>query len=252
MEKKELVSIITPCYNSEKFIAQTIESVLSQTYSNWEMLIVDDCSRDGSAEIIKGFCKRDSRIKYYRTEYSSGTPTLPRNIAIKEAKGRFISFLDSDDVWLPTKLEEELPLFYKTEVAIVYSNYEKIAADGKRNQRIIVAPSEVTYHKLLKENVIGCLTAVYDVQKIGKVFFQKVGHEDFVMWLSILRKGFIAQNTNTVTALYRVNEVSVSSNKLRAFRWTWNIYRKIENLSFFYSSFCFLNYAIRTTLKYLK
>lgn len=247
-----IVSIITPCYNSKRFIPETIQSVIAQTYPHWEMLIIDDCSTDGSDSIIQQYCKQDSRIKYFKTEKPSGSPAAPRNIGIKNAKGQFIAFLDSDDLWLPNKLEEQLPLFKNPQTAIVFSNYEKMTSEGKRNNRIVTAPSTTSYHQLLKENVIGCLTAIYDSQKTGKIYFSSVGHEDFVMWLSILKQGFIAQNTNTITALYRLNEHSVSSNKIKAFQWTWNIYRKCEQLSFFKSCFYFLHYAIRTTLKYLK
>ena len=247
-----LVSIITPCYNSGQFIGETIESVLSQSYQNWEMIIVDDCSTDISSQIIRKYAACDSRIKYLKTEVPSGSPTLPRNIGIKNAAGRFIAFLDSDDIWLPTKLSEQIKLFDDESVAIVYANYEKVNEKGDRNNRIIIAPFCVSYRNLLKGNVIGCLTAIFDVQKVGKIFFQKVGHEDFVMWLSILKKGFVARNTNTVLALYRVQNTSLSSNKLTALSWTWNIYRNIENLPWYSSCFYFLHYAFRSGLKYLK
>ena len=249
---KDYVSIITPCYNSIKFIDITIRSVLQQTYPFWEMIIIDDCSCDGSDVVIKEYCKKDSRIRYLKTDVPSGSPTLPRNLGIANAKGRYIAFLDSDDLWLPTKLEEQVRLFKDEKIAIVYSNYEKINEKGLRNNRQIIASVSISYKEILKENVIGCLTAVYDPKKVGKVYFEKVGHEDFVMWLSILKKGFIAKNTNTTTALYRLSNKSLSSNKLKAFSWTWNIYRKVEHLSFLKSCYYFGHYAIRTSLKYLK
>ena len=164
-----MVSIVTPCYNASFFIEQTIQSVLSQTYSEWEMLIVDDCSTDGSNGIINKYIKQDKRIKYYKTSCSSGSPVLPRNIAIEKAQGKYIAFLDSDDIWLPTKLEEQLKLFDGEKVAVVYSNYEKINENGNRSNRIIKAPTEVNYHNLLKSNVIGNLTGIYDTEKVGKV-----------------------------------------------------------------------------------
>lgn len=252
MMDNKLVSIITPCYNSSSCISVAIESVMNQSYLHWEMLIIDDCSTDDSMEIIQSYVTRDSRIKYFKTKTPSGSPVLPRNIGIQNAQGRYIAFLDSDDVWLPSKLKEQIPLFENYRVAIVYSNYEKISEEGFRNNRQIIAPVSTSYHDILQENVIGCLTAIYDTQKVGKIFFSRVGHEDFVVWLSILKKGFIAKNTNTVTALYRLSSNSLSSNKLKAFSWTWNIYRNIEHLSFFYSCYCFLHYAIRSSLKYLK
>lgn len=249
---KELVSVIIPCYNGAQYIAQCLESVRSQTYQYWEILVVDDCSVDNSFEIIQGYANQDHRIKYFKTQSPSGSPTLPRNIGIENASGRFIAFLDSDDVWLPTKLEEQIKLFEDDRVAIAYCNYEKIDEEGIRNDRKVIAPSSTSYKEILKENVIGCLAAVYDSNKVGKVYFSKVGHEDFVMWLTILKKGFIAKNTNTVAALYRIQNNSLSSNKLKALSWTWNIYRNVEHLPFISSCYYFLHYAVRTGLKYLK
>lgn len=230
-----LVSIITPCYNSSAFISQTIASVISQTYFNWEMIIVDDCSTDDSAIIIKSYSEIDSRIKYYKTEFASGSPTLPRNIGISKAKGRFIAFLDSDDLWLPEKLETQLPLFSDDNVVIVYSYYKRISEDGKKLSRIIKSSSFHSYRTLLYGNEIGCLTAVIDTTKVGKCFFQHVGHEDYALWLSILKKGRIAKNAGTVLAYYRVRRSSVSSNKVKAISWVWHIYYREEKLSLFAS-----------------
>jgi glycosyltransferase involved in cell wall biosynthesis len=177
------------------------------------MIIVDDCSTDSSAEIINAYAGKDSRIIYLKTEKSSGSPTKPRNIAIEKASGRYIAFLDSDDVWMPTKLEEQLKLLEDEHTAIAFSNYEKMSETGKRKNRMIIAPRVVTYDVLLKGNVIGNVTGMYDTQKVGKVFCPYVHHEDYVVWLSILRQGFVAKNTNKVHALYRLRKRSVSSNK---------------------------------------
>ena len=248
----DLVSIITPSYNVEAFVARTINSVLLQTYSNWELLIVDDCSKDSSATIINDYVKKDKRIKYFKTEKASGSPVKPRNIAIEKAIGKYIAFLDSDDIWLPTKLEEQLKLFDDDKVAVVYSNYEKINEKGDRSDRIIKAPAEVDYHNLLKSNVIGNLTGIYDTEKVGKVYCQNIHHEDYILWLSILKKGFIAKSTNTVTALYRVRNNSVSSNKIKVLTWQWNILRNVEKLPFYKSVYCFMAYAIKAILKAVK
>ena len=247
-----LVSIITPCYNAVPFIAQTIESVLTQTYPYWEMLIVDDCSTDRSAEIIQTYVKRDLRIKYFRTDHPSGSPSLPRNIAMEQAQGEYIAFLDSDDIWLPNKLSDQLKVFEKSEVAIVFSNYEKVNLDGERSGREIIAPCEVDYPLLLKGNCIGCLTAMYDSALTGKIFFKEIGHEDYVCWLSILKQGYKARNTNTVTALYRVGDHSVSSNKLKAMRWQWNILRNEMDLPVYKAVYYFIHYAIRAFAKAMR
>lgn len=247
-----IVSIITPCYNASSYISFTIESVLKQTYPNWEMIIVDDCSTDNSSDIIKQFISGDTRIKYFKTDNPSGSPVLPRNIGIEKATGRYIAFLDSDDIWLPTKLEEQLKFFKDDKTAVAFSNYEKMNEAGERNQRIIIAPKETNYHNLLKGNVIGNLTGIYDTEKVGKVYCQDIRHEDYVLWLSILKKGYLAKNTNTVTALYRVRENSVSSNKLKILSWQWNILRNVEKISLPKAIYYYINYAIRAFLKAIK
>lgn len=245
-------SIILPCYNAENYIAQALESVLAQTYTDWELLIVDDCSTDNSVAIIKHYSKQDSRIRYFKTEKPSGSPTLPRNIGIENAGGRYIAFLDSDDAWLSDKLEKQLAMFEKYEdMAICFSNYEKMKENGERNNRIISAPKSVTYKQLLLSNVIGCLTAVYDTMKVGKMYFSSHSHEDYILWLSILKQGYMARNTETVEALYRVREHSVSSNKLKTLSWQWDIYRNVEHISFIDSIFYFVNYAYRAFKKAL-
>lgn len=246
---QELVSVIMPVHNAEKYLDESIGSVLRQTYSHWELLIVDDCSTDRSSAIISEYAAQDSRIRYYKTSSPSGSPCLPRNRGIKAAKGRFIAFLDSDDCWLPTKLEEQLPLFEKPDVGIVYSDYEKMSENGERNQRVVKAPMRVDYRQLLLGNVIGCLTAVYDTAKVGKVYFENHSHEDYILWLSILKKGYIAQNSGKVSACYRVREHSVSSNKLKALSWQWTIYRNVERIGLLKAVYCFTHYAYKAFRK---
>lgn len=246
------VSVIMPVYNAGKFLSDSIDSVLNQTLTNWELLIIDDCSTDNSADIINNYVNNDSRIQYLKTDKPSGSPTLPRNIGIEKASGRFIAFLDSDDIWLPDKLNNQVKLFDNNQVAIVYANYEKMSEEGLRNNRIIKAPKCVGYEQLLLGNVIGCLTCIYDVQKVGKVYFSNHSHEDYIMWLSILKEGYLAQNTQTIEALYRVRERSVSSNKLKAMSWQWDIYIHVEKLSYLKAIYCFINYAFRALNKMRK
>jgi glycosyltransferase involved in cell wall biosynthesis len=246
-----LISVITPCYNSAKYIAQTIESVLSQTYQNWEMIIVDDCSTDNSHQIALGFAEKDKRIRLYQLEQNSGV-ALARNRAIMESCGKYIAFLDSDDLWLPNKLENQIKLFDNNDIKIVYSNYEKLSETGIRSNRVIKAPSSVTYLELLKSNCIGCLTAIYDVSKTGKVYFEQFHHEDYILWLTILCSGCIARNTDTTEALYRVKKRSLSANKFIVLSWQWNIYRKFLKLPLFQSIYYFFFYAINAFSKYIK
>jgi glycosyltransferase involved in cell wall biosynthesis len=247
-----LVSIITPNYNCENYIAEAIESVLAQTYTNWEMLVVDDCSTDDSVAIVSEYAQNDIRIKLFKTEQQSGSPVLPKNIGIQNARGRYIAFLDSDDVWLPEKVERQIKLFESEDAAIVFSYFEKITEDGVRNNRVIYSPELVTYKKLLKSNCIGNLTAMYDTAKTGQIFFESIGHEDYAFWLNVLRMGYIAKNTKTVEALYRVREHSVSQNKITASRWTWNIYYRYLNLPFLQCLYCFITYFVKASIKFLK
>jgi glycosyltransferase involved in cell wall biosynthesis len=247
---RELVSIITPNYNAGKYIGEAIESVFAQTYQNWELLIIDDFSTDNSIEVIGWYIKQDSRIRLFRTGANSGSPAKPRNIGILNANGRYIAFLDSDDVWLPDKLESQIKLFGGN-TAIVFSNYEKITEDGIRNKRIITAPKTISYNKLLYSNYIGCLTAVYDSAKTGKRYFEDVRHEDYILWLDILRGGYAAVNTNTVCALYRTRQNSVASKKIETLKWQWNIYRRILGLSVFKSIYYYCFYAVNAFRKYI-
>lgn len=245
-------SIIMPCHNGAKYIADSIRSVIAQIYTDWELIVIDDCSTDNSVEIVQQLAAKDSRIKLLKTEHPSGSPTLPRNIGIENAQGRFIAFLDCDDMWLPTKLENQLPLLENEKTAIAFSYYEKMDESGKRDNRIVRSPSTVTYSTLLKGNCIGNLTGVYDTIKVGKVLQKYIRHEDYVMWLQILNQGWIAQNTNSCEAVYREQKNSVSGNKLHVLCWVWNIYTNELKLSFLQSIYYFAFYMVKSILKFLK
>lgn len=247
-----LVSIVMPVHNAERYLEEAIRSVMSQTYAGWELLVINDNSSDSSMDIASKLAAEDKRIKIYDNPHSTGYPATPRNMAVDLAKGRYIAFLDSDDVWLHDKLEHQLPFFGESDnVGVVFSDYEKVDFDSKRENRIIRARKRTTYSKLLLGNVIGNVTAMYDVGRVGKVYFPLVRHEDYAMWLSILKRGFVALNTGRVVALYRVTDGSVSSHKMRLLSWQWDIYRKVEHLGLFSSMYYYLNYAIRGFLKSL-
>lgn len=246
-----LVSVIMPMHNSASFLREAIDSVLAQTYTNWELLIVDDASTDNSLVLANEFAKTDNRIKVIRNEHSIGMPSAPRNVGIKLSKGRFIAFLDSDDIWFPQKLEQQLPLFEDRRVAIAYANYEKIDEYSNRKQRLVNAPDHSTYSSLLKGNVIGNLTGVYDRSKVGTEFIRNTHHEDYAMWLAILKKGFIAKNTGTVLGGYRITKNSISSQKLKTAGWQWTVYRDVERLSVLKSAYYFVFYAFKAFSKSL-
>ena len=251
MNTQTLISIIMPMHNSAAFVGEAIESVLAQSYREWELIIVDDESTDASVSIVEAYAQKDSRIRLFRNPKPIKMPSAPRNMGLSMAKGRYIAFLDSDDMWLPEKLTQQIPLMQNPQVAIVYSNYEKMTESGKKTGRVIKAPRQADYKKLLRGNVIGNLTGIYDKEKVGIVPFLNIHHEDYAMWLSILTRGFIAQNTGTVAARYRLSSSSVSTNKYRVLSWQWNIYRNIEHISIMKSTIYFVSYAFKAFLKTL-
>lgn len=247
-----LVSIVMPMHNAEKYLDASIQSVQAQTFTDWELIIVNDDSSDQSVEIARGYEAKDSRIHLVDSQYHNGMPSAPRNTGVRVASGRFIAFLDSDDLWLPQKLEQQIPLFDIPNVFIVYSNYEKIKENGLRKNRIVYAPHAVNYKIMLRGNAIGNLTGIYDTKKVGKIKILDIRHEDYAMWLEILKKGGIGVNTNTVTALYRLSQSSISRNKFKLLTWQWNIYRRVEHLSVAQSLRFYLWYAYFGMKKFIR
>ena len=247
-----LVSVITPCYNGSAYIATCIESVIAQTFQNWEMIIVDDCSTDNSAGIIKRYEQIDSRIKYLCTPAPSGSPSMPRNIGIELSRGEYIAFLDCDDQWLPRKLEEQLRFAVDNGYEFVYSNYEKVAYDGTRAKRIIKTRESSTYHNTLKSNSIPCLTAFVSRDAIGCKRFKNIPKEDYAYWLEILKDGITAHNTGAVHGLYRELPVSRSSNKFSMIKEQWFILRTVEKVGFVPAVYCMAVYMMHGLRKYLK
>ncbi|WP_300278913.1 glycosyltransferase family 2 protein [Peptacetobacter sp.] len=242
--KENLVSIITPMYNSERYIVSTIESVLNQTYKDWEMIIVDDCSTDSSSEIAKSYSEKDERIKYIRTEKNAGVSNA-RNVALKMATGSFLAFLDSDDTWEKEKLEKQIDFMKKNEYVITFTAYELMDENSNKIHKEIMVPESVDYKTLLKGNVLGCLTVIIDRKKLGfEIKMSGERHEDYVLWLSILKKGIKAYGLNEILAAYRKSSNSLSGNKFKAAKWTWNIYRNIEKIPLPKAIYYFINYAI--------
>ncbi len=238
----ELVSIITPLYNSEEFISETIDSVLNQSYENWEMIIVDDCSSDNCVNIVKEYCEKDARIKLFENKSNSGA-AVSRNTAIEMAQGRFIAFLDSDDVWLCNKLEVQIAYMLKNELDFTFSSYNKISELG-RIIGVHKVNKDVRYHDLLKTCSIGCLTAVYDTKRIGKVFMPLIRkRQDFALWLKILKLTDKAYAIEETLANYRINAGSISNSKRKVLKYQWKVYYEIEKLGFIKSIYYFVFYA---------
>jgi glycosyltransferase involved in cell wall biosynthesis len=245
---KNLVSIITPSYNSAKFIGKTIESVLDQIYQNWEMIIVDDVSPDNSNEIIEEYCKKDTRIKLIKLEQNSGA-AVARNRAIKEARGRYIAFLDADDMWKSEKLEKQIKFMEKNNYSFTYTAYEKVVENGVVSGSVGV-PAKVSYSELLKTCVIGCLTAIYDVEKLGKVYMPtNTKREDFATWLNVLKKIDFAYGIKENLAQYRVYENQSSGKKAKMAKENWKLYREIEKLNLLKACYYFSHYAVRGVLR---
>ncbi len=249
---KPTVSIITPCYNSQHCLSETIDSVLSQTYDNWEMIIVDDCSTDESARIISQYMARDSRIRYFKTEVASGSPATPRNMGIDNATGEYIAFLDADDKWLPDKLERQLCFMEDTQCDFVYSDYEKIKSDGERGNRVVRMPQKATFWDVIETCVIPCLTVMIRRDTIGKTRFKYVSKEDFVFWLDILKKDVVAYNVGEVLALYREQPQSRSSDKMAMIKEQWHILRNIEGVKTPVAVYFMMKFLFHGFIKYLK
>lgn len=237
----QLVSIITPSYKSEKFISETIESVIAQTYQDWEMIIIDDCSPDKANDKIEEYCKKDNRIKLVKLKENIG-PANARNEGVKQANGKYIAFLDSDDIWLPQKLEKQIFLMEEEDLLLSYSSYHTIDENGSRiNTRNV--KEYIDYTDMLKSNHIGNLTGIYNCSELGKVYMENVGHEDYTLWLKIMKKVGSTRGVVEPLAEYRVFSSSISANKIKAMSWTWNIYRNVVGLNIFSSSYYFLYYV---------
>ena len=244
-----LVSIITPSYNSSKFIKDCVASVFSQTYKNWEMIIVDDCSKDNSKEIILELSAKDKRIKPIFLKKNVGAAEA-RNTAIRQSIGKYVAFLDSDDLWNPKKLEKQLSFMNENEITFSYTTYQFISENGEDLSNIISAPEKMTYHSYLKNTIIGCLTVIIDREKSGEFEMPNIrSSHDMALWLLIMKRGFSAYGLDENLAKYRVVSSSNTSNKLKAAKEVWYVYRIVEKLSVFYALICFVGYALNAIRK---
>lgn len=235
--KTPLISIVMPSYNCSQFIEETINSIVQQTYENWELIITDDCSTDNSVDLIKQFIQKDERIKLLSNEVNKGA-AMTRNNSIEAAKGDFIAFLDSDDLWLPEKLEKQLIFMQEKGVDFSFTAYQQIDEKGKLLNKIIKAPSKVNYNGVLLSCPIGNSTVMYNVKNHGKFYVPDIRkRNDDALWLKMLKVIPYAYGLNEVLMLYRIRENSLSSNKLELVKYHWYLYREIEKLSIFRSVF---------------
>ena len=251
MKNNRTVSIITPVYNCEKLLSKTIESVINQTYTDWEMLLVDDCSLDNSADIVKKYMKKDSRIKYFKLKENSGA-AIARNKALKESKGRFIAYLDADDLWKNEKLEKQVNFMLRNNYAFTCTDYEKIDESGKSLNKIIRIPKKVNYNLFLRNTIIQTVGVMVDTKLTGKKLLQMPNirrRQDAATWCQLLKNGFDCYECPGSLSYYRVVSNSLSSNKFKAIKMNWYWYRNIEKLPLLKACFCFIGYAFNAVKK---
>lgn len=251
MNEQPLVSVIMPSYNAERYIAQSIESVLAQTYSHWELLITDDCSTDRTQEIIRSYAEKDERVKLLSRSSKQGAASA-RDNSIKKAKGSFVAFLDSDDIWVNDKLERQVAFMLENDCAFSYSDYELIDAESNSLHKVIRNAGIVDYRKYLRNTIIGCGSVMINTEKTGKLVSPVDGvNDDMGLWCSVLRKGFKAYPIPEVLYQYRVRNDGLSAHRFQTVKSVWHVYRQQEKLSLWFSLWCFVGYAFNAVKKRL-
>lgn len=245
-----LVSIITPTFNSAKYIAETIQSVQNQTYSNWEMIIVDDASSDETITVIEKVQENDSRIILVRQKKNVG-PAITRNTGIQKASGKFMTFLDADDIWFEDFIENSVKTIQETGISFVFSSYRRANEELEFVYSDFIVPKKVTYTDILKTNSISCLTAFLDIEALGKKEMPIIHkRQDMGLWLKYLKEIPFAYGIQEPKAIYRIRKNSLSRKKSDLIKYQWQFYREVEKLSVFQSLYYLTHWAIRGFLKY--
>lgn len=251
---EELISVIVPVYNVENYIEETIACVQAQTLKNWELLLVEDCGNDGTLDIIKRYMdnSRDPRIRLIRQPENLGAARA-RNRGLKEARGRYIAYLDADDLWAPQKLERELAFMKEKGAAFAFTGYEFADGQGKGTGKVVHVPETLNYRQALSNTTIFTTTVMFDTEKIGrdKLEMPVVKSEDTALWFQVLRQGYTAYGLDENLVKYRRAGRSLSSNKLEAVRRIWNLYRRSEHLSLPRSAYHFCFWAFRAVKRRL-
>lgn len=250
-----LVSIITPSFNSEKFIAETIQSVQNQSHQNWEMLIVDDCSTDQTVSIIKQFELQDSRIRFFQLKKNSGAG-IAREFALSNAKGNYIAFLDADDLWKPLKLEKQLQFLKEHKSHFTFSDYDCIDEEGNALNKRVEAPRTLSYRQLFFCNYVGNLTGIYDVNYFGKITISATRkRQDWILWLTILKKIKTAKPVPESLALYRIRDNSLSASKVNLLKHNFAVYYNFHGYNYITSLFIMIGFLFTQLLlkpRYIK
>ena len=248
---KPLVSIITPCYNSADFIRLTLNSIAEQTYTNWELIVIDDQSTDNTTEIVEVFAQQHNNVKLIKLDKNGGVANA-RNIGLEHVSGKYVAFLDSDDVWLAEKLYKQVAYMEAENLPMSFCAYHRINEAGAIISRKIEAPVSINYDQLLSHNVIIFSTSLTLTSAIGNLKFKKAGHEDWIFWLDLFKMCGSGYGINEPLALYRIRSNSISSNKLKVVGYTWKILREHEKIGLLRSMYLFSKYAFSTVWKRLR
>lgn len=247
-KKEELVSIIMPAYNCGDFIGITLDSVINQSYENWEVIVVDDCSTDNTADAVQEYIKKNNRIKYHKLEKNSGA-AVARNKAVDLANGKYMAFLDSDDVWFPEKLAKQIGFMEENDYGFTCTSYTKIDEKGKYLNRTIVAQPKRDYDGVLK-TCPGNSTVIYNAEKLGKFKIPDIKkRNDYVMWLQVIKKEKYLYGIEEPLGSHRIRIEGISSNKKSLVGYHWKVYREIENLSLLKSSYLIVYWVMATVFK---
>jgi teichuronic acid biosynthesis glycosyltransferase TuaG len=241
--------VVTPAYNAGRTLAETVASLQAQSLGDWEMLIVDDASQDDTRALMARLAAQDARIRPMVQERNAG-PARARDRALLAARGRYIAFLDSDDLWLPEKLERQLEFMQRRNAAFSFTGFRRMSADGARLGRRIHVPERLTYGQLLGNTAIATSSAIIDRETTGPFRMTETYYDDFALWLEITRRGFAAAGLDLDLMRYRVVGGSVSRNKTRSARMVWRTYREVERLGLARASWSFVRYATNALLKY--
>lgn len=245
-----LVSVVMPLYNAEGFVRRSMESVLEQSHAALELLVVDDGSTDASLSVASEVAAGDPRVRILRNERNLGVAGA-RNRALDAARGRYVAFLDSDDWWLPGKLEAQIDAMDRTGAPIAYGTYQRMD-EHDRSLGLVVPPATLRHADMLRSNRIGHSTGIYDRLALGsEARFRRIGHEDYAFWLDLLRGQVHAVGVggHEPVACYLVRDGSISSNKARAVKWQWHIYRRHEGLGLLSSGWYMAHYAALALMK---
>lgn len=235
--KEKLISVIMPTYNCAKFIGETIETVIAQTYKNWELIIVDDCSKDNTNEIVDKYILKDNRIKYHRLDTNQGA-AMARTKAMELANGNYMAFLDSDDLWKNDKLEKQIKFMEENNYNFTCTAYEQIDENGESLNKIIKPKKKADYNRILLDCPVGNSTVIYNIDKLGKFKVPNIRkRNDDALWLQILKNEKYIYGMNEILMKYRIRQNSISSNKIDLIKYHWQLYREIEHLSIFRSAF---------------